>query len=146
MELARESKRKATTEAKSSSSMAPAIQHKRMAVEARQSDATNSTVMPHHPAVEKRSLVVNDDDDDDNNNDVTHLEEANQKGDLDSDDHDSSTNDAVNSSGSILIMFKNSKITISYAFSFLQKNVTRQKHKRNQLPRRNRRLYFFRHY
>ena len=67
--------------------------------------------MPHHPAVEKRSLVLNDDDDD-NHNDVTHLEEANQKGDFDSDDHDSSTNDAVNSSGSILIMLKNSEITI----------------------------------
>ena len=111
MELARESKRKATTEAKSSSSMAPAVQHKRMALDARQSDATNSAVMPHHPAVEKRSFVVNDDDDD-NNNDVTNLVEANQKGDLDSDDHDSSTNDAVNSSGSILIMLKNSEITI----------------------------------
>ena len=108
MELARESKGKATTEAKSSSSMAPAVQHKRMAVDARQSDATDSAVMPHHPAVEKRSLVVNDDDDD-NNNDVTNLVEANQKGDFDSDDHDSSTNDAVNSSGSILIMLKNSE-------------------------------------
>ena len=113
MELAQLLKRKATTEAKSSSSMAPAVQHKRMAVHARQSDATNSAVMPHHPAVEKRSLVLNDDDDDDDNhNDVTHLEEANQKGDFDSDDHDSSTNDAVNSSGSILIMLKNSEITI----------------------------------
>ena len=111
MELAQLLKRKATTEAKSSSSMAPAVQHKRMAVDARQSDATNSAVMPHHPAVEKRSLVLNDDDDD-NHNDVTHLEEANQKGDFDSDDHDSSTNDAVNSSGSILIMLKNSEITI----------------------------------
>ena len=70
MELARESKRKATTEAKSSSSMAPAVQHKRMAVDARQLEATNSAVMPHHPAVVKRSLIVNDDDDD-NNNDVT---------------------------------------------------------------------------
>ena len=150
MELARESKRKATTEAKSSSSMAPAVQHKRMALDARQSDATNSAVMPHHPEVVKRSLVVNDDDDD-NNNDVTHPAEANQKGDLkapqekkgqssksapfessstppskqgqskpvsssavspaakgiaqlDSDDQYSSTNDAVNNSGSILIM------------------------------------------
>ena len=113
MELAQLLKRKATTEAKSSSSMAPAVQHKRMAVDARQSDATNLAVMPHHPAVEKRSLVLNDDDDDDDNhNDVTHLEEANQKGDFDSDDHDSSTNDAVNSSGSILIMLKNSEITI----------------------------------
>ena len=149
MELAQLLKRKATTEAKSSSSMAPAVQHKRMAVDARQSDATNSAVV-------KRSLVVNDDDDDDdNNNDVTHLAEANQKGDLkapqekkgqsfksvqfessssppskqgqskpvsssavspaakgiaqlDSDDHDSSTNDAVNSSGSILIMLPRS--------------------------------------
>ena len=110
MELAQLLKRKATTEAKSSSSMAPAVQHKRMAVDARQSDATNSAVMPHHPAVEKRSLVLNDDDDDDD--DVMHLEEANQKGDFDSDDHDSSTNDAVNSSGSILIMLKNSEITI----------------------------------
>ena len=153
MELAQLQKRKATTEAKSSSSMAPAVQHKRMAVDARQSDATNSAVV-------KRSLVVNDDDDDDdNNNDVTHPAEANQKGNLkapqekkgqsfksvqfessssppskqgqskpvsssavspaakgiaqlDSDDHDSSTNDAVNSSGSILIMLKNSEITI----------------------------------
>ena len=153
MELAQLLKRKATTEAKSSSSMAPAVQHKRMAVDARQSDATNSAVV-------KRSLVVNDDDDDDdNNNDVTHPAEANQKGNLkapqekkgqsfksvqfessssppskqgqskpvsssavspaakgiaqlDSDDHDSSTNDAVNSSGSILIMLKNSEITI----------------------------------
>ena len=113
MELAQLLKRKATTEAKSSSSMAPAVQHKRMAVDARQSDAINSAVMPHHPAVEKRSLVLNDDDDDDDNhNDVTHLEEANQKGDFDSDDHDSSTNYAVNSSGSILIMLKNSEITI----------------------------------
>ena len=115
MELAQLLKRKATTEAKSSSSMAPAVQHKRMAVDARQSDATDSAVMPHHPAVEKRSLVLNDDDDDDdddNHNDVTHLEEANQKGDFDSDDHDSSTNDAVNSSGSILIMLMNSEITI----------------------------------
>ena len=149
MELAQLLKRKATTEAKSSSSMAPAVQHKRMAVDARQSDATNSAVV-------KRSLVVNDDDDDDdNNNDVTHPAEANQKGDLkapqekkgqsfksvqfessssppskqgqskpvsssavspaakgiaqlDSDDHDSSTNDAVNSSGSILIMLPRS--------------------------------------
>ena len=70
MELAQLLKRKATTEAKSSSSMAPAVQHKRMAVDARQSDATNSAVV-------KRSLVVNDDDDDDdddNHNDVTHLE------------------------------------------------------------------------
>ena len=109
MELAQLLKRKATTEAKSSSSMAPAVQHKRMAVDARQSDVTNSAVMPHHPAVEKRSLVFNDDDDDDDNhNDVTHLEEANQKGDFDSDDHDSSTNDAVNSSGSILIMLPRS--------------------------------------
>ena len=149
MELAQLLKRKATTEAKSSSSMAPAVQHKRMAVDARQSDATNSAVV-------KRSLVVNDDDDDDDNhNDVTHPAEANQKGDLkapqekkgqsfksvqfessssppsklgqskpvsssavspaakgiaqlDSDDHDSSTNDAVNSSGSILIMLPRS--------------------------------------
>ena len=149
MELAQLLKRKATTEAKSSSSMAPAVQHKRMAVDARQSDATNSAVV-------KRSLVVNDDDDDDdNNNDVTHPAEANQKGNLkapqekkgqsfksvqfessssppskqgqskpvsssavspaakgiaqlDSDDHDSSTNDAVNSSGSILIMLPRS--------------------------------------
>ena len=143
MELAQLLKRKATTEAKSSSSMAPAVQHKRMAVDARQSDATNSAVV-------KRSLVVNDDDDD-NNNDVTHPAEANQKGNLkapqekfksvqfessssppskqgqskpvsssavspaakgiaqlDSDDHDSSTNDAVNSSGSILIMLPRS--------------------------------------
>ena len=61
--------------------MAPAVQHKRMALDARQSDATNSAVMPHHPAVVKRSLVVNDDDDD-NNNDVTHPAEVNQKGDL----------------------------------------------------------------
>ena len=145
MELAQLLKRKATTEAKSSSSMAPAVQHKRMAVDARQSDATNSAVV-------KRSLVVNDDDDDDDNhNDVTHPAEANQKGDLkapqekksqssksapfessstppskqgqskpvsssavspaakgiaqlDSDDQYSSTNDAVNNSGSILIM------------------------------------------
>ena len=149
MELAQLLKRKATTEAKSSSSMAPAVQHKRMAVDARQSDATNSAVV-------KRSLVVNDDDDDDdNNNDVTHPAEANQKGDLkaqqekkgqsfktaqfessssppskqgqskpvsssavspaakgiaqlDSDDHDSSSNDVVNSSGSILIMLPRS--------------------------------------
>ena len=151
MELAQLLKRKATTEAKSSSSMAPAVQHKRMAVDARQSDATNSAVV-------KRSLVLNDDDDDDdddNNNDVTHPAEANQKGDLkapqekkgqsfksvqfessssppskqgqskpvsssavspaakgiaqlDSDDRDSSTNDAVNSSGSILIMLPRS--------------------------------------
>ena len=149
MELAQLLKRKATTEAKSSSSMAPAVQHKRMAVDARQSDATNSAVV-------KRSLVVNDDDDDDDNhNDVTHPAEANQKGDLkapqekkgqsfksvqfessssppskhgqskpvsssavspaakgiaqlDSDDRDSSTNDAVNSSGSILIMLPRS--------------------------------------
>jgi hypothetical protein len=156
MELAQLLKRKATTEAKGSSSMVPAVQHMRMAVDARQSDATNSAVMPHHPAVVKRSLVVNDDDDDDdNNNDVTHPAEANQKGDLkapqekkgqsfksvqfessssppsklgqskpvsssavspaakgiaqlDSDDHDSSTNDAVNSSGSILIMLPRS--------------------------------------
>ena len=107
MESARESKRKATTEAKSSSSTAPAVQHKRMAVDARQSDETNSAVMSHHPAVVKRSLVVNDDDNDndnDNDNDVTHPAEANQKGDLDSDDHGSLPNDAVNSSGSILIM------------------------------------------
>ena len=123
--------------------MAPAVQHKRMAVDTRQSDETNSAVMPHHPAVEKRSLVVIDDV---NDNDVTHRAGVNLKGDLDSNDHDPSTNDAVNSSGSILIMLKNLEITISYAFSFLQKNVTRQKHKRNQLPRRNRRLYFFRHY
>ena len=170
MELALLLKRKATTEAKSSSSMAPAVQHKRMALDARQSDATNSAVMPHHPEVVKRSLVVNDDDDD-NNNDVTHPAEANQKGDLkapqekkgqssksteskdpqekksqssksapfessstppskqgqskpvsssavspaakgiaqlNSDDHDSSTNDAVNNSGSILIMLPRS--------------------------------------
>ena len=100
MESARESKRKATTEAKSSSSTAPAVQHERMAVDARQSDETNSAVMPH----EKRSLVVNDDDND-NDNDVTHPAEANQKGDFDSDDNDS------NSSGLILIMLK-SKETI----------------------------------
>ena len=104
MESARESKRKATIEAKSSSSTAPAVQHKRMAVDARQSDETYSAVMPHHPAVVKRSLVVNDDDDDNDDNDVTHPAVANQKGDLDSDDHDSFTNDAVNSSGLILIM------------------------------------------
>jgi len=90
MESARESKRKATTEAKSSSSTAPA-----------------SAVMSHHPAVVKRSLVVNDDDND-NDNDVTHPAEANQKGDLDSDDHGSLPNDAVNSSGSILIMLPRS--------------------------------------
>ena len=107
MESVRESKRKATPEAKSLSSLAPAVQHKR----ARQSDETNSAVMSHHPAVVKRSLVVNDDDNDndnDNDNDVTHPAEANQKGDLDSDDHDSLTNDAVNSSGSILIMLPRS--------------------------------------
>jgi hypothetical protein len=113
MESARESKRQATTEAKSSSSTAPAVQHKRMAVDARQSDETNSAVMSHHPAVVKRSLVVNDDDND-NDNDVTHPAEANQKGDFDSDDHDSLTNDAVNSSGSILIMLTSSKILFKY--------------------------------
>ena len=108
MESARESKRKATTEAKSSSSTAPAVQHKRMAVDARQSDETNSAVMSHHPAVVKRSLVVNDDDNDnDNDNDVAHPAEANQKG-------DSLTNDAVNSSGSILIMLTSSKILFKY--------------------------------
>jgi hypothetical protein len=103
MESARESKRKATTEAKSSSSTAPAVQHERMAVDARQSDETNSAVMPH----EKRSLVVNDDDND-NDNDVTHPAEANQKGDFDSDDNDS------NSSGLILIMLKSKEFRNNY--------------------------------
>ena len=108
MESARESnKRKATTEAKSSSSTAPAVQHKRMAVAACQSDETTSAVMPHHPAVLKRSLVVDDDDDDDNNN-VTHPTVANQKGDFDGNDRDSFTNDAMNSSGLILIMLSRS--------------------------------------
>jgi hypothetical protein len=128
MESAQESKRKAAAEAKSSSSTAPAVQHKRMAVDACQSDETTSAVMPHHPAVLKRSLVVDDDDDDDNNN-VTHPTVANQKGDFDGNDRDSFTNDAMNSPGKLIIL-TSSKIFFMYFV-----DVTRQYHNRKKLTR-----------
>ena len=131
MESAQESKRKAAAEAKSSSSTAPAVQHKRMAVDACQSDETTSAVMPHHPAVLKRSLVVDDDDDDDNN--VTHPTVANQKGDFDGNDRDSFTNDAMNSPGKLIIL-TSSKIFFMYFVPY-KLDVTRQYHNRKKLTR-----------
>jgi hypothetical protein len=131
-ESAQESKRKAAAEAKSSSSTAPAVQHKRMAVDACQSDETTSAVMPHHPAVLKRSLVVDDDDDDDNNN-VTHPTVANQKGDFDGNDRDSFTNDAMNSPGKLIIL-TSSKIFFMYFVPY-KLDVTRQYHNRKKLTR-----------